>query len=255
MKRRSIPEAVLAKLAKFEQAVENLTQRVARTQDSIVSARQRLTGGFRTDQEYNDLYSTLKQLVADKPILERKLSAAEHRLSDCRAWLDALPDDAVLEPVKVKPNGSDLEGIRQRIKDAEDELKKLASVPVPSADIKKRIEDYVGSLARPRVSGIAKGETLRVSWPDDKISVVALLLGDRMVEVLSQQAERMANDPMPLAERNKRIGELMAESDILQRQELALDPETIGVPPEVILGVKVARCEPTKSLKRVTRAA
>jgi hypothetical protein len=241
MKQNHIPNHVQAKLDTFERAVTHLTQQVSRTQEAIAGARQRLTGGFQRDSEYKDLRASLDRLVADKPILENKLHSAENTLADCKAFLAALPDDAVLEPVApVKPNGCDLHTVRQRIRDAEDELKALRAVPEPSADIKERIQDYVGSLARPRVSGIARGVTLRVSWPDDKISVLALLLGDRMVEVLSQEVERMANDPMPLPKRQQRIGELEAEIDSLQRQALALGADTHGLPPAVVLGVRVA---------------
>ena len=180
---------------------------------------------------------------------------AKGTLASCKAFVDELPDDATLEPVKASVNGRDRAEVRQRISDAEDELKALRAVPMPSADIKTRIEDYVGSLARPKVSGIAEGETLHVSWPKDGISVLALLLGDEMVEVLSQEVERMANDPMPLAERKKRIGELTAKIDTLKRQAFALGADTSGLPPEVVLGVRIVRREQVKRLKRVTRAA
>jgi hypothetical protein len=52
-------------------------------------------------------------------------------LTDARAFLEALPDDAVLEPVKVvKPNGLDLDTVWRRIEDAEDEVKRLRAVPI-----------------------------------------------------------------------------------------------------------------------------
>jgi septal ring factor EnvC (AmiA/AmiB activator) len=247
VKRRDIPEAVLDKLAKFEQQAEYLARKVTQTQEAIAAARERLTGGFAKDSEYHDMWATLQQLVKDLPVMERNLSTAKYKLSSCKSWLDGLPDDVVLEPVKVNASRRDLAEVRQRIKDAEDELKALRAVPVPCADIKVRIEHYVSSLARPTVSGIAKGETLRVSWPNDATSVLALLLGDRMVEVLSQEVERMANDPMPLAERSKRIGELTAEVDTLQRQALALSAETCGLPPQAVLGVRAVETKTSRA--------
>ena len=55
---------------------------------------------------------SLDQLVKDKPVLERKLNAAKYTLADAKAWLDALPDDAVLEPVaSTKPDGFDLDAV------------------------------------------------------------------------------------------------------------------------------------------------
>ena len=74
----------------------------------------------------------MDKLVADKPMFENKLDSAQYTLTNCRAFLDALPDDAVLEPVaSVKPNGFDLDTVR-RIEDAEDEVKRLRAVPVPT---------------------------------------------------------------------------------------------------------------------------
>jgi hypothetical protein len=190
-------------------------------------------------------------MVKDLPVIEQKLHTARRRLASCKTFID---DDAILEPVKVNANGRDLAEVRERIKDAQAKLDTLRAVPVPSTDIKARIEDYVGSLARPKVSGIAEGEALHVSWPGDAISVLALLLGDQMVEVLSQEVERMANDPMPLADRKERIGELAAEIDTLKRQAFALGADISGLPPEVVLGVKIVRREQVTRMKRRKRA-
>jgi hypothetical protein len=89
---------VLAKLLALEEAVEDLTQRVAKPQDGIVFARQRVAGGFRKQAEYDDLSASLKQMVDEKPILERKLRAAQSVLSNCKAWVDTLPAGTPLEP-------------------------------------------------------------------------------------------------------------------------------------------------------------
>jgi hypothetical protein len=83
---------------------------------------------------------------------------------------------------------------------------------------------------------------------------MALLLPDAMVNALMREIDRVSNTPMPLPQRKRRIAELRREIDTLQRQSLALGEEASGLPPEVILGVKVTRCEPAKPLKRVTRA-
>jgi hypothetical protein len=50
---------------------------------------------------------------------------------------------------------------------------------------------------------------------------------------------------MPLAERKKRIAELKAQVDTLQRAALALG-DSNGLPPEVVLGVRVVKREPAK---------
>ncbi len=65
------------------------------------------------------------------------------------------------------------------------------------------------------------GKSVRRVEDERLLKGLALLLGDRMVEVLSREVERMANDPMPLRERKKRIAEIEVE---------------IGLPPAVVLG-------------------
>jgi hypothetical protein len=139
MKLNNVPQPVLAKLIALEEVVEALSQRVAKTQDGIASARTRLTGSFARQSEYDDVTASLKQLVADKPVLEKKLHAAQSTLSSCKIWLDQLPERTVLEPVKVKADG-DLEEVRARLKATEAELAALRAVPTPSANIEQRVK-------------------------------------------------------------------------------------------------------------------
>jgi predicted nucleic acid-binding Zn-ribbon protein len=117
----NIPAPALAKLLSLDEAVEHLTQHVAKTQDGIVSARARLTGGFHKQAEYDDLTESLRQLIADKPVLEQKLRVAQTVLSNAKAWLERLPEDTQLEIVEVKADG-DLEEVRERINTLEAEL-------------------------------------------------------------------------------------------------------------------------------------
>ena len=72
----------------LEEAVQGLTERVAKTEDGIAAARKRLTGTFAQKGEYEDMRATLNQMIADKPILEQKLGAAKSTLSACKAWLN-----------------------------------------------------------------------------------------------------------------------------------------------------------------------
>jgi len=60
-------------------------------------------------------------------------------------------------------------------------------------------------------------------------------------------ADRLANLPMPLPQRKRRIAELQAEIDTLQRQALALGAGTSGLPPAVVLGVRVAETKATRA--------
>jgi hypothetical protein len=145
--------------------MEHRSRKVADTQCGIDAARTRLTGGFRKDQEYDDLRRTLDQMIADKPVLETRLHRTRHMLSACKAWLDELPEGTQLKIVNVRPNGHDLGDVRKRIKDAKDELALLHDVPTPAPDIRDRVDDYVQSLVQPEVSGIGAGQKLVVKWP------------------------------------------------------------------------------------------
>lgn len=248
MRRNHIPSHVQSKLDKLERQIAVVTQQVSKNKEAITAARGRLSGGFENDGEYADLRAALDKLVADKPILERKLDDAQYSLADAKAFLAGLPDDATLEPIApVKPNGADLASVRRHIANAEDEIARLAAVPTPSSDIEERIEGYVDALARPKVTGMGAGQQLRVDWPHDVIAVLALLLPEQMVKALSHEIERMANVPMSLTERNKRIGELKSEIDTLQRQALALGADTSGLPPGVVLGVRAVEAKKSRA--------
>jgi len=91
----------------------------------------------------------------------------------------------------------------------------------------------------------------------DPLALLAALLPDRMLSLVMAEVERMANDPLPVAERAPRIAALERELDELHRVEEALVAVAIAAgqpvhrspsaPPSAVLGVTVA--------KRVSRAA
>jgi hypothetical protein len=246
VRRNHFPNHVQAKLDTFERQVVVLTQQVAKTQAAINNARTRLSGGFERQSEYDDMRASLVKLVKDLPAIENKLDATRYTLTDAKAWLANLPDDTELVPVATVKDGYDLATVHSRINDAEDEIKRLRAVPVPSADIAERVREHVSALSRPTVSGIGTGQPLRVTWPDDVIAVLALLLPEQMVAALLKEIERQSKAPMPLPQRKQRIAQLLAGIDILQSQALALGADTAGLPPAVVLGVRVTRREETK---------
>lgn len=242
MKRRNIPAPVLARLLSLEEAVQDLAQHVAKTEDGISAARKRLTGTFAQKGEYEDMRATLDQMVADLPLTERRCARTRYTLSRCKEFLGELPDDAVLEPVKVNANGHDLASVQTRLKAADDELKVLREVPTPSKDIEDRIERYCMEMARPKINAIDnEGGKLEVVWPDNLISMLALFHGDAMAAVLKAEVDRMMNDPMPLEARRERMAELRREIDGLQRLAFALGANASDFPADVVLGVRVTR--------------
>jgi hypothetical protein len=144
--------------------------------------------------------------------------------------------------------------VRERIKEAEDELALLRAVPTPAPDIRDRVEAYVQSLAQPEVRGICAGQKLEVKWPSSAIAVFALLSPEKVQEVILAEVERVANDPLPIKERRARIAELKREIDELAYVEEALvvtsgAERSPGAPPHAVLGVRVVEA------KHVMRAA
>ena len=208
MKRRDIPEAVLSKIAKFEKQAAYLTRKVTQRREAITATRDRLTGGFVEDSECYDLRATLDRLVDDLSVSESDEEAAKDTLSECKHFLNELPDNAGLELVQARStNGLTLDGVRQHITAAEKELEALRAVPVPGADTRKRVEQYVASLGQPKVLGIGS-DRLEIIWPNNTAALLALLLPDKMVEVLMQEITRQANTPMPIEQRTRRMAEL-----------------------------------------------
>jgi hypothetical protein len=272
MNYNNLPAPVLAKLLALENAPKDLERKVAAAEHGIEHARRRLTGGFRQQAEYDDLCASLKQMADDKPVLEQKLHVAQGTLSRCKAWLDALPAGTTLKPVTIDVDGFDLEEVRAKREAIRDELAALRAIPTPSADIEQRIRHYVYSMARPQITGICKGERLKIVWPgadfdtrgprEDSAKVLpmmALLFPDAMTAALISEVERMANDPLPQAARQKRIAALEHEIEQLAYVEEALvaaaiaDGEDVqhspGALPQAVLGVRMVEA------RRVTHAA
>jgi hypothetical protein len=86
---------------------------------------------------------------------------------------------------------------------------------------------------------------------------LALLFPDAMVAALMRDVERMANDPLPQAARQKRIAALEHEIEQLAYVEEPLvaaaiaDGEDVqrspGAPPQAVLQVKVAEAKSSRA--------
>ena len=155
------------------------------------------------------------------------------------------------------------------LKGAVTELDALKRAPAPSIDIEQRVRDYLRGLA-PKVRGVGVGERLSILFPGaqapsgyisehtaDPLALIAALFPDEMLGLVMAEVERMANDPLPLAQRPARIATLERELDELSYVEEALVAVAIAAgqpvhrspsaPPAAVLGVRVA--------ERVSRAA
>jgi hypothetical protein len=80
----------------------------------------------------------------------------------------------------------------------------------------------------------------------DPLALLAALFPDRMLGLVMGEVERMANDPLPVAQRAPRIAALEREQDELHRVEEALVAVAIAAghsvqrSPAAVLGVRVA---------------
>ena len=270
MNRSKLPTLVLNKLIELDEQVEDLTPKLANIEQGIADARRRLSGDFRSEAEYDDLRAALKKMVDEQPALERRLRAVQSIRSRCKSWLDQLPANTVLE--QVVPGDHDLADVRAKLEAAQAELAKLRTAPTPSADIEQRVRAYLQSMARPTISGIGDGERLKVIWPGagwdmkgpiehraDVLPMMALLFPDEMIAALMSEVERIANDPLPQAARQKRIAALEQQIEELAYIEEALiaiaiaDGEDVqrspSAPPQAVLQVRVVE------VKKSSRAA
>jgi hypothetical protein len=84
----------------------------------------------------------------------------------------------------------------------------------------------------------------------DPLALLAALFPDRMLALVMGEVERMANDPLPVAQRAPRVAALERQLDELHRVEEALVAAALAVgeavhrspsaPPAAVLGVRVA---------------
>jgi hypothetical protein len=258
-----LPQHVLVKLLALDEAVATLKAEADAIERGIEDRRARLWGNVRrADDKPRALEAELERLLADQKVVQQRLQAEQLVLSACKAWLDGLPAGTKLEPVAVTTHGHELAEIRKRIKAAIAELDALKRAPAPSSDIEQRVKDYVRGLA-PKVRGVGVGERLSIVWPGaqsssgyysehscDPLGMLAALFPDRMLALVMAEVERMANDPLPVAQRPPRVAALERELDELHRVEEALLVAAIATgqpvhrspsaPPAAVLGVRAA---------------
>jgi hypothetical protein len=259
----ALPQFVLAKLLALEEAVAALNTRAGVIETGVEDKRARLWGNVRrADDDPRSLEAELNRLLADQTALKKRLQAEQSVLSACKAWVDRLPAGTKLEPIPVTTEGHDLPGVRKRINAATGELEALRRAPAPSDDIEARVWGYLRGLT-PKVRGIGPGERLSIVWPGaqtptsyiaehtvDPLALIAALFPDRMLSLVMGEVERMANDPLPVAQRPPRIAALDRELEELHRVEEVLVAAAIAAgepvhrspsaPPAAVLGVRVA---------------
>jgi hypothetical protein len=160
--------------------------------------------------------------------------------SKIKQWLVRLPGDTVLEsaPVIAKRHKDEsmaqaITRVRDEITAAQSHLRAVQTAPLPKDEVKKLADAYVQQLGRPKVSvdsGVFKATFLnpRADFTpctrDDVMAVLAWLSPDAMMRALEREIDALPDTQpaIPTAERDKRVAELMANLEQLERCEEAL---------------------------------
>jgi len=259
----SLPQHVLAKLLALNQPVEALSARADAIQRGIDDRRARLWGtSVAPTTTPAPSKRSSKGSWSTRRWCNSGCKPSSRFCPRARLGWDRLPAGTKLEPVAITTDGHDLAEIRKRIKAAIAELDALKRAPAPSSDIEARVRDYVRRFA-PKVQGVGVGERLSIVWPGaqsssgyisehtcDPLALLAALFPDRMLTLVMGEVERMANDPLPVAQRAPRVAALERELDELHRVEEVLVADAIAAghpvhrspsaPPAAVLGVRVA---------------
>jgi hypothetical protein len=258
MDRRNVPAGVLNKLMELSDAHEYLSGKVIEVEGGIANARLRLTGSLN-QQQYDDLRTSLEQMVNDLPALKRKYDTAQSTYTKCRQFIDALPDDATLETVKVKTDGHTLADVRDHIADLNAELHDIAAAPPPPSELAGAVREYVIALGtRGAPTTIVTNGCVAPEWgvrgsvnppsphPRDMWATVAWLDPEKLIARLMYAIEARADElqKMPRAKRAARVEALEGKIKQLRYIEEALctangAERSGGVPAEAVLGIRV----------------
>jgi hypothetical protein len=258
MNLNQLPQPVLAQFLLLQEQAEHLAQRAVEIERRLDYCRQVNRGDIRVNQNqpFEAIQQEARAIKKEAVDLEPQLRAVHGRingtravLSSVRAWIDALPADTVFEQVApTSTRGETLQSVRDHIEEIEAEIKALRGAPLPSPDLRARVEAYVESLGAPVVSGIEAGQQLEVRWPDP-VLLVAALMPERLVERVFDAAQRSASELLPPEERPARIDELERDLERLSLMEEALVVAAIehgddvcrryGAPPAAILSVRI----------------
>jgi hypothetical protein len=290
------PQTVLAKLFALQSHAEkcgyeaNAAENARDAQRTLLnrgpaSMREHKTGNFNFADEQRKLDALTQRATAMRTAARVEAEV----LQRCRAWIEALPNGTPLEPVNPKLDPSNtLQDVRARLQDIVTELKRLAAIPTPDPDLKRKVQAYVDHLAAravPALRGIEQGAPLRAYWPADAnanprnlsgydeftgsgLLMFAWLQPGLLVDRLLGIANKMADELVPAAERPERIRQLQDEALVWRYVEEAIvcrlltsgeaavrDPATL---PECVLQVKIrppAAKKPSPSPTTVSRDA
>jgi hypothetical protein len=247
----ALPPSVLAKVATLEHHCLTLASKLdgSRRDLQSLSVQQRNLAPRTVHDEYEANREServiaeaqrLSDAVAAQTAicerLEKRLRAEERVIASCKQFLHELPDSARLRVVEGQ--AGDLDDIRQRIKEVNEEMTRVRALPIPSDDIAARVTRYVDALAasaQPVIQGIGDGQALRVLYPvnehADRVTLsgfsetngsalllAALVDGERLAERLLRVA---VDGSITANERSERLRPLQQQMTRLRYDEEA----------------------------------
>jgi hypothetical protein len=275
------PQFVLAKLTTLTDQVEHLAANADELERRLSWLYKANRGDVRIDRlqenqglSFEAIAEKARALQAEAIALEKDVPAARLRanvekavLSSCRAWIESLPD---VELEQVTPRniakGATIERVRNEMASVEAQVKEIERAPTPSRDLRQRIEKYIAKVGEFefKVDGIGEGQELTVRWPDAQ-TLLAAFKGKELAALIYAAALRLAEHPLPPAQRPARLAACHEILERLQRVEEVLISQAVErgdhvirrvqASPEAVLGCAVRIKDEVRRVPRRERVA
>jgi hypothetical protein len=260
---------LLLRLLQLDRHAERLAELAEQAEGELALARAYLNGKRQDPAvDVDAVREGFEAVLAKAKRLRDAANTEQKVLSSAKLFLEMLPPDAELDAADVTiGDGLQLVDVRHRKQAVADEIKALRAVPVPSADLRERLQSYVeelGYAGRPDVRGL-EGGALQVYWPDaganrgnlsgfntdsaNALLMAAYLFPERLTEALMATVDAATSKPMPPPARLARLRELEDEQGELGRLEVALVDAAIAAgadevhdsntAPEALLGCRI----------------
>jgi hypothetical protein len=143
--RKQWPRHVLDDLLELQSEAEVLADAAKAAEARLHHAREVLSGRSEVGrQKYLEVEAAFERSIYQPAILARqKASVAGQIFVNVRGWLEKLPANTRLGKVEPLPHRYKLDGALRERAELLEQLKQLRNAPMPSPDIKARVERRV----------------------------------------------------------------------------------------------------------------
>jgi hypothetical protein len=244
MKIDALPAPALAKLNELRgaavdagDAARAATERINQLQEALGYGREKPSAAQALE---------LERLQAQRSRQTQRQQDFGMIANHIQQWTSRLPNGTVLVGIAAPPSYALRDGetpadaigrLHSEIAAVSNHLDVVKSAPLPKADAKALVRPYVEQLrerGRPKVTVHNRG-TLNVAWVDpqkqdffthvDAAALLAWCDPTAMIKALEREIDAMPDerrDAMLAAERERRVAELSANLELLERQEEVL---------------------------------